>query len=153
MIANIIKVIRLYWKINIFWGVVVLLSFLTTALSICGVYLPEESQVMYLSSTSAQVIAALYGLTVTGYIFFDGKLKSYTNEDSSLQDIIDNLRSSFRKEIITISIICFISMAFSISNILLRASSTKPICVNFRTKTPTSMSKTTLTPVPKPKQQ
>ena len=41
--------------------------------------------------------------------------------------------------------------AFAVA--LCRASSTKPICVNFRTKTPTSMSKTTLTPVPKPKQQ
>ncbi len=112
---NVMQNLRSY----IFWCVVVICSCLITVLSIYSIYLPEENQVMYLSSTSAQVIAALYGLTVTGYIFFDGKLKSYINEDATLQDIIDNLRGTFRNEIIIISIICFISMSFSISNIML----------------------------------
>jgi hypothetical protein len=33
-----------------------------------------ENQIMYLYSTSAQVLAAVYGLTLTGYIFLRGDL-------------------------------------------------------------------------------
>ena len=34
----------------------------------------NETQIMYLSSTLAQVCAALFGLTITGYIFLEDKL-------------------------------------------------------------------------------
>ncbi|MCO4882357.1 hypothetical protein VOI32_37795 [Paraburkholderia caribensis] len=53
---------------------------LTGSASLIGVSSPwislNENQVLYLFSTSAQVLAGVYGLTLTAYIFFQKRAKS-----------------------------------------------------------------------------
>lgn len=52
----------------------------------------NESQILYLFSSAAQVIAAIYGLIVTGYIFFRNELDKKVLEDESLDEIVSYLK-------------------------------------------------------------
>lgn len=78
-----------------------------------------ENQIMYLSSTSAQVVATLFGLTITGYIFFDGKLKNDTDEDDSLVDVINWMKQNYRKKLGWIAFFSFIAIFCCMANIIL----------------------------------
>jgi hypothetical protein len=47
----------------------------------------DENQILYLFSISAQVIAAIYGLTLTGFIFLRNELSREEFEDETLVDL------------------------------------------------------------------
>lgn len=55
----------------------------------------NENQVLYLCSTSAQVIAAVYGLTLTGFVFFRNELIREGSEDATLVNAIDYLKTRY----------------------------------------------------------
>ena len=55
----------------------------------------NENQILYLFSTSAQVIAAIYGLTLTGFIFFRNELSREELEDDTLADAVENLKARY----------------------------------------------------------
>lgn len=55
----------------------------------------NENQIMYLYSTSAQVIAAIYGLTIAGYIFFRGELNREAKDDPTLAEPIEKLETRY----------------------------------------------------------
>lgn len=55
----------------------------------------NENQVLYLFSTSAQVIAAIYGLTLTGFIFVRNELTSEEFADATLAEAIDSLKARY----------------------------------------------------------
>lgn len=55
----------------------------------------NENQILYLFSTSAQVIAAIYGLTLTGFIFFRNELGRREMEDDTLVDAVENLKARY----------------------------------------------------------
>ena len=55
----------------------------------------NENQIMYLYSTSAQVIAAIYGLTIAGYIFFRGELNREAKDDPTLAEPIEKLEARY----------------------------------------------------------
>lgn len=78
----------------------------------------NETQIMYLSSTLAQVCAALFGLTITGYIFLEDKLTKTTEQDETLFDIIDKLKNEYRKNLVFIGVITGITILLCIINIL-----------------------------------
>jgi|GEM_PF-7121262 hypothetical protein len=49
----------------------IVLSVVSTSVGLSSLVTPlNENQVLYLFSTTGQVIAAIYGLTLTGFIFF-----------------------------------------------------------------------------------
>lgn len=62
------------------------------------------SQVM---STSTEVIAGLYGLTLTGYIFFLDRLQQQAEDDDLLEDIITLLKKRYHNMVLLLSGICF----------------------------------------------
>jgi uncharacterized protein YutE (UPF0331/DUF86 family) len=72
------------------------LSVLTSVIGLTSPWLTlNENQVLYLFSTSAQVIAAIYGLTLTGFLFFRNELTREANEDATLAEPIDELKDRY----------------------------------------------------------
>jgi hypothetical protein len=55
----------------------------------------NENQVLYLFSTTGQVIAAIYGLTLTGFIFFRNELSRQEFEDETLAEAVDALKARY----------------------------------------------------------
>jgi len=67
--------------------------------SIIGTYAPvfllNENQVLYLFSTSAQVVGGVFGLTIAGYTFLRNELDRQKKEDESLAEQIDELKARY----------------------------------------------------------
>ncbi|MBI1348117.1 hypothetical protein GC163_17725 [bacterium] len=70
----------------------------------------NENQILYLFSTSAQVIAAVYGLTLTGFLFFRNELTREANEDETLEEPIDELEDRYFKLLVYITILVAITL-------------------------------------------
>lgn len=66
-------------------------------------------------TTSAEVVAGLYGLTLTGYIFFLDRLQQKADDDELLEDIIALLKKRYHNMVLILSVTCFfvILLAFS----------------------------------------
>lgn len=75
-------------------------------------YLLSEEQHLYIYSTQAQVIAAIYGLTVTGYIFLRNNQDKQKENDSTKIDAINLTQNNER-------VLLFALTFFSLSTILL----------------------------------
>jgi len=58
--------------------------------------------------TSAEVVAGLYGLTLTGYIFFQDRLQQKADTDDLLEDIITLLKKRYHNMVLILSSICFV---------------------------------------------
>jgi uncharacterized protein YutE (UPF0331/DUF86 family) len=84
-------------RIIVFFAVA--FSVLATISSYIGagspIFLLNENQVLYLFSTSAQVLAGVYGLTLTGFIFFRNELSREEFEDETLVEAIESLKSRY----------------------------------------------------------
>ncbi|VUS41202.1 hypothetical protein SB6423_04671 [Klebsiella pasteurii] len=99
---------------------ITLLVALTTVVSFLWVYqglenpwyLLSEEQHLYIYSTQAQVIAAIYGLTVTGYIFLRNNQDKQKENDSTKIDAINLTQGNER-------VLLFALTFFSLSTILL----------------------------------
>lgn len=65
--------------------------------------------------TSAEVVAGLYGLTLTGYIFFLDRLQQKADDDELLEDIIALLKKRYHNMVLFLSLACFtvILLAFT----------------------------------------
>ena len=81
------------------WAFCGFLAFLSIATSATGptnsVLSLNENQVLYLFSTSAQVLAGIYGLTLTGFIFFRNELSREELEDDTLTDAVESLKQRY----------------------------------------------------------
>ena len=107
-------------KKKIFFSVVfIIIETLLIYFAVVSGFNFNENSLLYISSTIAQVIATLYGLTITGYIFFDDKLKSETDKDDSLIDIIEVLKLDYRKTLFKLGILIAITIFLSLANIIL----------------------------------
>lgn len=84
----------------------------------------NENQLLYLSSTGAQVVASLLGLTITGYIFLESKLNEEIQEDETLIDTINSLKTLFRKYLLELGVLSFLAITLCIFNIVLGAEGT-----------------------------
>lgn len=64
--------------------------------------------------TSAEVVAGLYGLTLTGYIFFLDRLQQKADDDDLLEDIVTLLKKRYHNMVLILSAACFsvIALAF-----------------------------------------
>lgn len=99
---------------------ITLLIILTTIVSFLWIYqgfenpwyLLSEEQHLYIYSTQAQVIAAIYGLTVTGYIFLRNNQDKQKENDSTKIDAINLTQNNER-------VLLFALTFFSLSTILL----------------------------------
>ncbi|MNV41045.1 hypothetical protein D3C71_1326700 [compost metagenome] len=80
----------------LFGGLLVLLSIISTSVALHGFALKlNENQVLYLFSTSAQVIAGIYGLTLTGFIFFRNELTREALADETLTEAVEALKDRY----------------------------------------------------------
>jgi len=79
----------------------------------------NENQTLYFFSTGAQVVAALFGITLAGYTFFNDKLDKEVQNDDSLYDAVESLKSEYYHMIIKMGIICILSILLSLLNIAL----------------------------------
>ncbi|ALU61827.1 hypothetical protein SAMN05444507_105101 [Pseudomonas syringae] len=89
-----------YWapkKIIGFFGIA--FTFMAATTSYVGANSPililNENQILYLFSTSAQVLAGVYGLTLTGFIFFRNELSREEIEDETLVEAVESLKSRY----------------------------------------------------------
>lgn len=94
-------------------GAIILCSI---SFSLIGLNFPaftiNENQTLYLFSTSAQVLAGIYGLTLTGFIFFRNELSREELDDTSLADAIDVLKLRYFKLLTFISLHTVITISF-----------------------------------------
>jgi len=102
----------------IVWAISLLLAMTlastAVALSGYGIRL-NENQILYLFSTSAQVVAAIYGLTLTGFIFFRNELSREENEDETLADAVENLKSRYFRLLVIITFL--VTLALLLANL------------------------------------
>ena len=89
-----------------FFGFGLLLSAVTSAWgSISGMFRLNENQILYLFSTSSQVLAGIYGLTLTGFIFFRNELSREEQEDETLADAVESLKARYFRLLAFITIL------------------------------------------------
>lgn len=75
----------------------------------------NESQILYLFSTSAQVLAGVYGLTLTGFIFFRNELSREEFEDETLAEAVESLKRRYFTMLVFIT--AFVLFTFFLSNL------------------------------------
>lgn len=104
---------------NIIGSSIAFFIILTTVSCIIGAASPliylNENQILYMFSTSSQVLAAVYGLTLTGFIFFRNELSREEFDDQSLADAVENLKQRYFKLLVFITI--FLLLTLSLSNL------------------------------------
>lgn len=90
-------------------GVISIIAQLLVILDCCFpliVHAPEAvSSVM---STCSEVVAGLYGITLTGYIFFADRFRDTSQEDESLYDAVQALLVRYNHMAGIISILCLV---------------------------------------------
>ena len=99
--------------------IIIVIAILAIIMSRYSQFYINEAQLMYLSSTGAQVIATLFGLIITGYIFFCDRLSVAVEKDETLYDVTMLLKNNYNKRIIIIGIYSFLTILFCILNIVL----------------------------------
>jgi hypothetical protein len=70
----------------------------------------NENQILYLFSAASQVIAAIYGLIITGYIFLRNELDRKADKDESFEEIVSLLKTEYFGSIVNISIVTLSSI-------------------------------------------
>lgn len=103
---------RKYWTIGsviaLLICVLLVLSIATSWVGLIGVWIPlNENQVLYLFSTSSQVVAAVYGLTLTGFIFLRNELSREEFEDETLGDAVATLKTRYFIILIFVTVVAF----------------------------------------------
>jgi hypothetical protein len=118
-----------YWKeIPAIWYFTALLVVLSIGGTIIGLS-PlatklNENQVLYLFSTTGQVIAAVYGLTLTGFIFFRNELSREELEDETLAEAVEALK--LRYFILLLFITLLVLLTIFLSNLAIAREAAGP---------------------------
>lgn len=96
----------------------ILLSLISCAIGLRAPWMTlNENQVLYLFSTSAQVIAGVYGLTLTGFLFFRNELTREATEDDTLAEAIDQLKSRYFAQLVVIT--ALVALALALANVVI----------------------------------
>lgn len=70
----------------------------------------EREAVSSVMSTCSEVIAGLYGITLTGYIFFADRFRDTSNDDESLYDAVQALLLRYNHMAGFISLMCLVGI-------------------------------------------
>src|SRR3546814_8136884 len=73
----------------------------------------NENQILYLFSTSAQVLAGVYGLTLTGFIFFRNELSREELEDETLVEAVESLKNRYFTLLIFVTLSSVVTLLLS----------------------------------------
>lgn len=94
-----------------------LLVIISAITSLIGLERPlltlNENQIFYLYSTSAQVLAGIYGLTLTGFIFFRNELSREEFEDDTLTVAIDSLKERYFNMLLFVTALSIFTLIMS----------------------------------------
>ncbi|MDG5852446.1 hypothetical protein [Clostridium beijerinckii] len=110
-----------YGRRNIYFIVLTILSIISVIYILLKgpVILLDDNQILYIYSTSAQITAGLYGLTLTGFIFFESKLKDIVSENETYYDHIESLKKIYYRDISSIGLITILVILMCILSISL----------------------------------
>ena len=86
----------------------------------------EVDSVSTVLSTCAEVIAGLYGITLTGYIFFADRFQNTSKEDESLYDAVQALLLRYNHMAGIISLMCMICIVLGEGIVLYGANTLLP---------------------------
>ncbi len=80
----------------------------------------EDSTIQYIFSSTAQAMAAIYGLSITGYIFLSSSLKKEKKEEGNAFKVypIERLLNTNFLPILLLSIVCTSSILLSLLSII-----------------------------------
>jgi len=104
---------RLY-RYPYFFGIMIVgvISALAQMLLVLDCFFPvlilEPDAVSSVMSTCSEVIAGLYGITLTGYIFFADRFQNTSKEDESLYDIVQALLIRYNHLAGFIAVLCLV---------------------------------------------
>lgn len=73
----------------------------------------ETDAVSSVMSTCSEVVAGLYGITLTGYIFFADRFQNTSKEDESLYDAVQALLLRYNHMAGFISLLCLVCIVFA----------------------------------------
>jgi hypothetical protein len=107
---------KFFHAINIILIAIVQILIIIKGIEITSTF--DKTIIMYLSSTNAQVIAALFGLVVTGFIFFNDRLGALTDMDETMSSSVESLRKSYFTLLCKLSIACVLAIVLNIVNFL-----------------------------------
>ena len=91
----------------------------------------DQNKVLYIYSSAPQTIGAIYGLTITGYIFFIGNQNSRIAKDPTLHEIIQENNSQQFQELKEIASLVFLSIAFCFITLYIHKPE-KPVFTEYR---------------------
>lgn len=78
----------------------------------------NENQLLYLFSAMAQVVGAVFTLTLTAYVFFVGKFRESTNSEEMYFDATTSILNKLFHSLIMISITCGLTILLCIVGII-----------------------------------
>lgn len=88
----------------------------------------NENQILYLFSTSSQVISGIYGLTLTGLIFFINELNREQTQDETLEASIRELKYRYYSFLLFITLM--VCICLGIGNTIISTEATGPSIYN-----------------------
>jgi len=98
----------------VFFGLGLFLSCATSAWGeLSSQFSLNENQILYLFSTSSQVLAGIYGLTLTGFVFFRNELSREEQEDETLAEAVESLKARYFKLLVFITGLVLATIALS----------------------------------------
>lgn len=101
---------------------VMLLVFWIAAAGLYPLLTLSENQALYTFSSEAQVIAAIYGLTITGYIFLRNQQDRLADRDETLTEILDTIQGEQYRFIAFITVVSLASILVALLAIICRES-------------------------------
>lgn len=66
----------------------------------------NEGNLATILSTGVQIVTGLYGITLTGYIFFTGQLDLQAERDRNLASVVEALKRRYNKLILFLTVLC-----------------------------------------------
>ncbi|MEO8643769.1 HEPN domain-containing protein [Pseudomonas sp.] len=84
----------------------------------------SENQLLYIYSAAPQVVSAVYGLTLTGYIFLRNQQDRLSEKDETLFEIIEVIQSHQYKLILSITFLSVLSIVICLLAIALKGNDT-----------------------------
>ena len=106
------------WLINHPWLTLLISLILPVIMISFALYEPwvllSENQILYIFSTQSQVLSAIYGLTLTGYIFLRNHQEREIEKDSSLYEIIRTIQEKEYSFLVMLTIASITAIIFDL---------------------------------------
>ena len=101
-------------------------AFVTVAWVAVGWNMPfvslSENQALYVFSSQAQVVAAVYGLTITGYIFLHNQQDRLADKDETVADALEDIKLYQHYFMTFLTVVSLVSIFFALLAIVFRES-------------------------------